>query len=238
MGFPHLHQAVYSITQSVLDQIKVNNIEQFKQYYNEYGSFDLPSFINFDRHVFESSANLNEFALNITRDSRASIGKAMLSYRTITNGTSKGNSQYKGSIFHTGHLLPYMLVGNLPEKEFNSRKTNLENVAPLTPWANGRGFKLNTSYGNSQRVYEQLIKDSITKALELSETDFRVFYQVEAIYDNALENVPRGILLQAISNNKSHLRDLHVFVPNVKYGRNNSIDYSDWKLNQELLISM
>ena len=211
-----------------------DDIEELKKFYNGYGSFDLPNFVNFDTKIFEKLPNLDEFARNIEKSSRFTIGQALLSHKTIAKNTSKGKSQFKGSIFHTGHLLAYMLIGNLPETEFNSRKTNLENVVPLTPWANGRGFKLNTSYGNSQRVYEQLIKDSITE----SETDFRVFYQVEAIYDNDLENVPRGILLQAISNNKSHLRDLHVFVPNVKYGRNNGIDYSDWKLNQELLISM
>ncbi|RSI83505.1 DNA-entry nuclease [Streptococcus mitis] len=234
MGYPHLHQAVYSITESVLEQLEIDDIEKLKKFYNGYGSFDLPNFVNFDTKIFEKLPNLDEFARNIEKSSRFTIGQALLSHKTIAKNTSKGKSQFKGSIFHTGHLLAYMLIGNLPETEFNSRKTNLENVVPLTPWANGRGFKLNTSYGNSQRVYEQLIKDSITE----SETDFRVFYQVEAIYDNDLENVPRGILLQAISNNKNHLRELHVFVPNVKYGRNNGIDYSDWKLNQELLISM
>ena len=234
MGYPHLHQAVYSITESVLEQLEIDDIEKLKKFYNGYGSFDLPNFVNFDTKIFEKLPNLDEFARNIEKSSRFTIGQALLSHKTIAKNTSKGKSQFKGSIFHTGHLLAYMFIGNLPETEFNSRKTNLENVVPLTPWANGRGFKLNTSYGNSQRVYEQLIKDSITE----SETDFRVFYQVEAIYDNDLENVPRGILLQAISNNKNHLRDLHVFVPNVKYGRNNGIDYSDWKLNQELLISM
>ena len=125
-----------------------------------------------------------------------------------------------------------MLIGNLPETEFNSRKTNLNNVVPLTSWANGNGFKLDTDYGNSQRVYEQLIKNCITKASNQSETDFRVYYQVEAIYDNESENVPRGILLQAVSNNKKYLRDLHVFIPNVKYGMNSSIDYTDWKLHK------
>ena len=173
---------------------------------------------------------MEEFAENVRKGERAGLGRALFSHRTIKDGTSRGKSQYSGSIFHTGHLLGFMLIGNL--SGFNSRKTNLDNVVPLTPWANGNGFKLNTDYGNSQRVYEQLIKNCITKALKLSETDFRVYYQIEAIYNNELENVPRGILLQAISNNVNHLRDIHVFIPNVKYGVNSSIDYTDWKLNK------
>ena len=222
MGYPHLHQAVYSITESVLEQLEIDDIEKLKKFYNGYGSFDLPNFVNFDTKIFEKLPNLDEFARNIEKSSRFTIAK----------NTSKGKSQFKGSIFHTGHLLAYMLIGNFPETEFNSRKTNLNNVVPLTPWANGNGFKLDTDYGNSQRVYEQLIKNCITKALKLSETDFRVYYQIEAIYNNELENVPRGILLQAISNNVNHLRDIHVFIPNVKYGVNSSIDYTDWKLNK------
>lgn len=232
MGYPHLHQAVYSITESVLEQLEIDDIEKLKKFYNGYGSFDLPNFVNFDTKIFEKLPNLDEFARNIEKSSRFTIGQALLSHKTIAKNTSKGKSQFKGSIFHTGHLLAYMLIGNLPETEFNSRKTNLNNVVPLTPWANGNGFKLDTDYGNSQRVYEHLIKNCITKALKLSETDFRVYYQIEAIYNNELENVPRGILLQAISNNVNHLRDIHVFIPNVKYGVNSSIDYTDWKLNK------
>lgn len=229
MGYPHLHQAVYSITESVLEQLEIDDIEKF---YNGYGSFNLPNFVNFDTKIFEKLPNLDEFARNIEKSSRFTIGQALLSHKTITNNTSKGNSQFKGSIFHTGHLLAYMLIGNLPETKFNSRKTNLDNVVPLTPWANGNGFKLDTDYGNSQRVYEQLIKNCIIKASNQSEKDFRVYYQVEAIYDNESEDVPRGILLQAVSNNKKYLRDLHVFVPNVRYGTNNSINYSEWEKNK------
>jgi hypothetical protein len=229
MGYPHLHQAVYSITESVLKQLEIDDIEKF---YNGYGSFNLPNFVNFDTKIFEKLPNLDEFARNIEKSSRFTIGQALLSHKTITNDTSKGNSQFKGSIFHTGHLLAYMLIGNLPETKFNSRKTNLDNVVPPTPWANGNGFKLDTDYGNSQRVYEQLIKNCIIKASNQSETDFRVYYQVEAIYDNESEDVPRGILLQAVSNNKKYLRDLHVFVPNVRYGTNNSINYSEWEKNK------
>ena len=229
MGYPHLHQAVYSITESVLEQLEIDDIEKF---YNGYGSFNLPNFVNFDTKIFEKLPNLDEFARNIEKSSRFTIGQALLSHKTITNNTSKGNSQFKGSIFHTGHLLAYMLIGNLPETKFNSRKTNLDNVVPPTPWANGNGFKLDTDYGNSQRVYEQLIKNCIIKASNQSEKDFRVYYQVEAIYDNESEDVPRGILLQAVSNNKKYLRDLHVFVPNVRYGTNNSINYSEWEKNK------
>ena len=229
MGYPHLHQAVYSITESVLKQLEIDDIEKF---YNGYGSFNLPNFVNFDTKIFEKLPNLDEFARNIEKSSRFTIGQALLSHKTITNDTSKGNSQFKGSIFHTGHLLAYMLIGNLPETKFNSRKTNLDNVVPPTPWDNGNGFKLDTDYGNSQRVYEQLIKNCIIKASNQSETDFRVYYQVEAIYDNESEDVPRGILLQAVSNNKKYLRDLHVFVPNVRYGTNNSINYSEWEKNK------
>ena len=230
MGYPHLHQAVYSITKSVLEQLEIYDIEELKKFYNGFGSFNLPHFINFNEKIFSERIDLEEFAENVRKGERAGIGRALLSHRTIKDGTSRGKSQYSGSIFHTGHLLGFMLIGNL--SGFNSRKTNLDNVVPLTPWANGNGFKLNTDYGNSQRVYEQLIKNCITKALKLSETDFRVYYQIEAIYNNELENVPRGILLQAISNNVNHLRDIHVFIPNVKYGVNSSIDYTDWKLNK------
>ena len=232
MGFPQLHQAVYSVTESVLDQLEIDNVEKLKKFYNGYGSFDLPNFVNFNTEIFGKLSNSKEFARNIEKNSRATMGQALLSYKTITNNTSKGNSQFKGSIFHTGHLLAYMLIGNLPETIFNSRKTNHNNVVPLTPWSNGNGFKLDTDYGNSQRVYEQLIKNCITKATKLSESDFRVYYQIEAIYNNELENVPRGILLQATSNNVKHLRDIHVFIPNVRYGVNSSIDYTDWKLNK------
>lgn len=230
MGYPHLHQAVYSITKSVLEQLEIDDIEESKKFYNGYGSFNLPHFINFNEKIFSEQIDLEEFAENVRKGGRAGIGRALLSYRTIKDGRSRGKSQYSGSIFHTGHLLGFMLIGNL--SGFNSRKTNLDNVVSLTPWANGNGFKLNTDYGNSQRVYEQLIKNCITKALKLSETDFRIYYQIEAIYNNELENVPRGILLQAISNNVNHLRDIHVFIPNVKYGMNSSIDYTDWKLNK------
>lgn len=230
MGYPHLHQAVYSITKSVLEQLKIDDIEELKKFYNGYGSFNLPLFINFNEKIFSERIDLEEFAENVRKEERVSIGRALLSHRTIKDRTSKGKSQYSGSIFHTGHLLGFMLIGNL--SGFNSRKTNIENVVPLTPWANGNGFKLNTDYGNSQRVYKQLIKNCITKASNKSETDFRVYYQVEAIYDNESEDVPRGILLQAVSNNKKYLRDIHVFIPNVKYGMNSSIDYTDWKLNK------
>ena len=30
MGYPHLHQAVYSITESVLEQLEIDDIEKFK----------------------------------------------------------------------------------------------------------------------------------------------------------------------------------------------------------------
>ena len=138
MGYPHLHQAVYSITESVLEQLEIDDIEKLKKFYNGYGSFDLPNFVNFDTKIFEKLPNLDEFARNIEKSSRFTIGQALLSHKTIAKNTSKGKSQFKGSIFHTGHLLAYMLIGNLPETEFNSRKTNLNNVVPLTPWANGK----------------------------------------------------------------------------------------------------
>jgi hypothetical protein len=227
MGYPHLHQAVYSITKSVLEQLEIDDIEELKKFYNGYGSFNLPHFINFNEKMFSERIDLEEFAENVRKGERAGIGRALLSHRTIKDGTSRGKSQYSGSIFHTGHLLGFMLIGNL--SGFNSRKTNIENVIPLTPWANGNGFKLDTDYGNSQRVYEQLIKNCITKASNQSEADFRVYYQVEAIYNNESEDVPRGILLQAVSNNKKYLRDLHVFIPNVRYGTNNSINYLELK---------
>ena len=52
MGYPHLHQAVYSITESVLEQLEIDDIEKFKKFYNGYGSFDLPNFVNFDTKIF------------------------------------------------------------------------------------------------------------------------------------------------------------------------------------------
>ena len=159
----------------------------------------------------------------------------MLSRGTVippNGGASKGNSQFSGSVFHTGHILAHMLIGNL--EDFNSRKNNIENIFPQTSWSNGGGrdfesFKLNSKRGNSQLTYERRIWNKLNKQ---GNEELLVYYQVDLIY-NETEEVPRGIHVQAIPSdgntklNKNSV-SLNIFIPNIRYNETSELDYSFW----------
>lgn len=229
MGYPNKSEAFYSVNNSVLEQLGFKDRESMSDCYNDYGSFNLPKFVNFNSDDFKEMEKEKVLAKNEESNNRACIGRAVLSMNTIAKGSSKGNRQYKNTIFDTGHLLAYMLIGKI--ENFNSRKTNSSNVIPQTPWSNGKGYKLNTTHGNSQRVYEQLVFNSINKATKKEDLNYKVFYQVEAIYGNQHEEVPRGVIIQAVSTNSQYLEELRVFVPNVIYNKIAEIDYSNIKVN-------
>lgn len=229
MGFPNKSEALYCVNDSVLEQLGFKDKESMADSYDDYGSFKLPKCVNFNLDIFKDMEKEKVLAKNEKRNNRACLGRAVLSMDTIAEGTSKGNSQYKKTIFDTGHLLGHMLIGKI--ENFDSRKTNLSNVIPQTHWANGTGFKPNTTHGNSQRVYEQLIFNSIKKAIKNKDSNYKVFYQVEAIYGDKYEEVPRGVIIQANSTNSQYLEDFRVFIPNVIYNKIAEIDYSKIKVN-------
>lgn len=232
MRYPNKSEALYCVNDSVVKELGFEDKESLAASYDGYGSFKLPEFINFNLDIFKDMEKDEVLAKNEQRNNRACIGRAVLSMDTIAEGTSKGNSQYKDTIFDTGHLLGYMLIGKI--KNFNSRKTNLSNVIPQTQWSNGRGFMKKDSTdgnGNCQRVYEQLVYRCIRKANNEKDLQFKVFYQVEAVYGDKNEEVPRGVIIQAHSTNSQYLEDFRVFIPNVIYNKIAEIDYSKIKLN-------
>lgn len=232
MRYPNKSEALYCVNDSVVKELGFEDKESLAASYDGYGSFKLPEFVNFNLDIFKDMEKDEVLAKNEQRNNRACIGRAVLSMDTIAEGTSKGNSQYKDTIFDTGHLLGYMLIGKI--KNFNSRKTNLSNVIPQTQWSNGRGFMKKDSTdgnGNCQRVYEQLVYRCIRKANKKKDLQFKVFYQVEAVYGDKNEEVPRGVIIQAWSTNSQCLTEFKVFIPNVMYGDYTEIDYSNIKVN-------
>lgn len=231
MGYPNKSEALYSVNDLVLEQLGFKDKESMAASYDDYGSFKLPKCVNFNSDIFKDMEKDKVLAKNEKRNNRACIGRAVLSMNTIAEGTSKGNSQFRNTIFDTGHLLGHMLIGGI--ENFDSRKTNLSNVIPQTHWSNGTGFELNTTHGNSQRAYEQLVFNSIKKAMKNKDLDYKVFYQVEAIYGDKDEEVPRGVIIQAVSTNSQYLEDFRVFIPNVMYNKISEIDYSNIKVNVE-----
>lgn len=80
-------------------------------------------------------------------------------------------------------------------------------------------------------MYEQLVYRYIRKANKEKDLQFKVFYQVEAVYGDKNEEVPRGVIIQARSTNSQYLKDFMVFIPNVIYNKIAEIDYSKIKEN-------
>lgn len=235
--YPNKEEASRYITDEVAIQLGYDNLEALTDCYNDYGSFILDKFINFNDKFFEETEDISEFAKNYKDEKgRVKGGCALLSLETIADGSSEGGSKYEGK-FDTAHVLAYMLVGSVPD--FDSSKKNGNNIFSQTSWANGGDVefissKINTERGNSQFTYEKRIHNKINKK-KMNFEDFRVYYQVDLIY-NGDEEVPRGIHIQAISNDKTQKlgeksSDLNVFITNVRYGENTEINYSEWKEN-------
>lgn len=234
--YPNKSEALHYITNDIANQLGYSSVDELAEYYNGYGSSIMKEFIEFNKDFFKTEQDIHEFAKNF-RDEKGRVkrGIALLSRKTIIQskgGASKGNSQFSGSVFHTGHILGHMLVSNIDN--FNSRKGNYENIFPQTSWSNGGGrdfasFTLNSYRGNSQLTYERRVWNKINKK---GNEELQVYYQVDLIY-NETEEVPRGIHIQAIpSDGNTKLNEnsvsLNIFIPNIRYNEITELDYSFW----------
>lgn len=226
MPFPNSKQAKQAINNSVLKELDCK-MRDLDRCFNHYGSYDLKGFKdNFDYDFFIKNKGMSEFACNeVDQYQRPLIGRALLSNTTIGSGSAKGKSQYKGSIFDSGHLLGHLLIGGI--KDFDSRKTNKDNIVPQTSWANQGNFSLYTQRGNSQQAYEHFVLGNIKKAWK-NKITLKVYYQVEAVYGSEIERVPRGVIIQAVSNLPDYLdKGIHVFIPNVQE-HGGKVSYLKW----------
>lgn len=141
--FPSLAEATRYLTDDIAKQLDLTNEVELSSLDNNYGSFVLKEFTNFNDKFFENDYNPQEFAKNFKKDSydRVTGRCALLSLKTIAKDSSIGNSRYNKK-FDTAHVLAQMLVGKLAD--FDSSKNNRDNIFPQTTWSNG-GIKFSFS---------------------------------------------------------------------------------------------
>ena len=191
--------------------------KEFEHCYDK-GSFALPGEeLKIYKEYFKPNPTIEKIKKN---SGSVTISRAVLSKKTLKKSGRK-KSKYKGTIFHTGHILGEQLVGNI--EGFDATTSNEENIFPQSEWSNNGNNNAESSIGINLTYCENEIRQFI------QENDTAIiYYQVSLLYYNE-EEVPRFIHIQAISDNRN-FDPINRLIPNIdsKY----EIDYTKWKNNK------
>ncbi len=122
--------------------------------------------------------------------------------------------EIKKTIFHKGHILAKEIVERFP---FQKSTKNRRNIFPIAVWANKPNNE--NKYGYNMAFYENKVQDWQKKYT-------LVYYNVELIYENDEDEIPKLIFIKLVTN-KKEINPIFAIIPNIDV-----IDYSKISANK------